>query len=88
MNTGHGKKPDRVARGNDNGSRRHPESIWRGSQCRSSKLTEPQVKEIRRLASSGIDHNELARRFRVNRRNIHYIVARKTWKHVLAAETA
>ena len=76
------KKPSALARGNKNGSRVHPESIWRGSRCRSSKLTEQQVISIRQLSTEGKSQQELAAQFGVCRRNINYITSGKWWKHV------
>lgn len=75
-------KPEALARGNRNGSRRHPEFIHRGTQRPNSKLDDAKIKEIRKLAASGISHLTLAERFGVSRRNIHYIVSGKAWKHV------
>lgn len=81
----HGSKahPERVARGDRNGSRVHPESIRRGSQMAWARLTEEDVREIRRAyAAGGITQDELAARYGVGRRTIGDIVARKTWQHV------
>lgn len=54
----------------------------RGERQGGSKLTESQVLEIRKLRSQGHTLQALADRFRVNNMNIHYIVTRKTWKHL------
>jgi hypothetical protein len=76
------RKPECLARGDNNGSRRHPQSIWRGSKCHSSKLTEADVREIRKRAASGVSHADLALQFSISRRNVWYIVNRKGWRHV------
>ena len=76
------KKPELVARGDNNGSRRHPDAIWRGSQCRSSKLTEAVIVRIRESANVGNTLNSIASEFNISRRNVSYIVNRKTWRHV------
>lgn len=54
----------------------------RGEKQGRSKLTETQVREIRRLRELGHTLQALATQFHVNNMNIHYIVMRKTWKHV------
>lgn len=54
----------------------------RGSAVPSSKLTESQVLEIRRLASKGVLHRELAEQFGVSRSTIGMIVQRKRWDHL------
>jgi len=49
-----------------------------------AKLTEDQVREIRRLyATENFTQQELALKFGVSRRMVSDIVRRKTWKHVL-----
>lgn len=54
----------------------------RGEETRSAKLTRKDVIKIRSLASAGLSNSEIARRFPVSRRNIRFIVERKTWRHV------
>lgn len=76
------KKPECVARGERNGAARHPELTLRGSQCPSSKLTEGQVREIRRMSASGVSNRALGIQFNVGHRNVWHIVKGKTWKHV------
>jgi hypothetical protein len=53
-----------------------------GEKHSSARLTEGQVREIRRLASSGVSHRTLAKQFGVNTGTISNIVARQTWKHL------
>ena len=77
------KYPERVKRGDENGARKSPEAIWRGEKCKSSKLAESAVKEIRELHVRGVGQNEIAQRFGITRRNVHHIVAKKSWRHVL-----
>jgi len=47
-----------------------------------SKLTEAQVLSIRREYAEGKSQSELARKYGVDQTTIHYIVTRKTWKHI------
>ena len=76
------KMPERVASGDNNGSRRHPDLVWRGSRCKSSKLTESQVVEIRKRAASGEPLQQIAAVFGVSRRNVAYITSGTWWRHV------
>lgn len=56
----------------------------RGEASGKSKLTEAQVREIRRLrAEEGLTRVELAARFGVSRTPIADILAGRTWRHVL-----
>lgn len=56
----------------------------RGSAHYLAKLTEDDVREIRRLDATGnFSYPELALRFGVNKQGICKIVLRQTWKHVL-----
>lgn len=47
-----------------------------------SKLTEAQVKEIRRLAKAGLSHQKIASKFSLSRNNVQRIASRKLWKHI------
>jgi hypothetical protein len=60
----------------------HPESRARGERSSLSRLTEDDVREIRRLAAQGQTHRQIAPKFGINYANVHYIVQRKTWAHV------
>lgn len=53
-----------------------------GSRHGRSKLTEDQVKEIRRLANGGILNKELADNFQISPHMISRIVKRHNWKHI------
>lgn len=57
--------------------------IGRGENNPKHKLTETQVREIRRLYSEGTTQKELANRFKVGWSTIHNIVHNLTWKHLL-----
>ena len=53
-----------------------------GSKVGSSKLTEAQVLEIRKLGSKGYGMRELGRIFNVDHKTISAIIKRKTWNHI------
>lgn len=55
----------------------------RGERCAMSKLTEPEVREIRRLWATG-EHRQwaLAERFGVTQSTISHIVLLKSWKYL------
>jgi len=74
-------------------SQRRPVPDNRGSRHGRAKLTEEQVKEIRRLAppqspdqghGHGLHpfHQELAEQFGVGKQTISLILERKTWRHI------
>lgn len=54
----------------------------RGSSAGMSKLTEKQVRVIRRAVRMGIPQVRLARRFKVSPPAIYQIVSRMTWRHI------
>src|SRR5262245_59454121 len=53
-----------------------------GEDNKSSKLTEAQVREIRRLRKERMPVQEIAWRFRVSQGAVYSILKRKTWRHV------
>lgn len=75
-------RPDCVPRGQAHWRTRMPERVTRGEAAPSARLTEDDVREIRRLAAEGVPQKTLAVRFGVTRPNISAIVARRSWKHV------
>jgi|LGVE01.1.fsa_nt_gb hypothetical protein len=77
------KKPWLLARGDNNGSRRHPESILKGEQCHASKLTETDVTDIRYQYFGGMAINTLAEIYMVSNRNVWSIVNNRSWRHCL-----
>lgn len=77
------KKPERLARGDNNGSRTHPEKLKRGSEMHNSKINEEDVKEIRSLKELGVHNIILTKMYGVTRTNIQYIVGYKSWGHVI-----
>lgn len=56
--------------------------IPRGEGHRKAKLTESDVRDIRRLAACGRTPTHLAARFPVTRRHIRDIVRMRSWRHV------
>lgn len=81
----HGSRthPERLARGNRHGTHTKPESIPRGIKRPGAKLTEYEVKQIRRLYAAGdISHSHLAAQYGVCQQPIWCILVRRHWKHV------
>lgn len=56
-----------------------------GSRNSASKLVEADILEIRRLASEGLAHAKIGKRFGLGQGAISAIVRRDSWKHVPAA---
>lgn len=54
----------------------------RGESHGNSKITNENVREIRRLAANGTAHKVIAAQFSMTRGNISYIVRRSTWNHL------
>lgn len=54
----------------------------RGEAHRDAKLTEDDVREIRRCAANGVSYHEMGRQYGVSATSIESAVKRKTWKHV------
>ena len=53
-----------------------------GSRHGRAKLTEDDVREIRRLVANGTPQNALAARYGVTPQSVYALVHRKTWRHV------
>lgn len=71
----------------ENNADRHKKGRSRFGNCSGEKngrsvLTDSIVREIRRLAAAGIRQNDIAERFSISPPQIHYVVNRKTWKHI------
>lgn len=54
----------------------------KGAECGAAKLSEQQVLEMRRLATQGIMHKDIATKFGISKRGIHNIISRKSWSHI------
>lgn len=69
--------------GDANGSRLHPESRPRGECHGMVKITENDVREIRRLYDSGAFRNvDLAKRYGISQTQAYRITHRKRWTHI------
>ena len=69
--------------GSDHWSHLHPEKKPYGEAVGHHKLTENEVREIRRRYAQGnTSHSKLAQEFNIGRSNIGTILNRITWKHV------
>lgn len=55
----------------------------RGAKGGRAKLTDEQAGEIRLLVASGVSRREIARRFKINRVSVDYLVSGKNWKHMI-----
>lgn len=55
--------------------------IAHGERCARSKLTEDEVREIRRLGDVGEDRGVIAKRFGITRGNVGFICRRQTWNN-------
>lgn len=62
--------------------RRHPERCARGEHHGGAKLSDMKVREIRRRAADTAPA-VLAREFGVSRTTIDWVLAKRTWRHVL-----
>lgn len=74
-------KPERIARGEKNGSRLHP-GLAQGSRNGQSKLTDDDVRTIRNLRTGGLTLKTIGDRFGISQGAVCLVVARKTWAHV------
>jgi ribosome-binding protein aMBF1 (putative translation factor) len=71
------------SRGAEHWMRARREQVPVGSATSNAKLNEEQVASIRRLyEGGGWQQKQLAAEFGVSEMTIHYIVHRRTWKHV------
>lgn len=75
--------PERLARGDNSPSRLHPERVLRGEQNASSKLTEAQVIEVRRVyAAGGLTLVQVAAQFGIGKSQVSNIVRGLSWSHI------
>ena len=79
-----GKKKGRFASGERHYQFGHPERFFRGENNGMSKLTEQDVRDIRRkFKVPGILLRHLAEEYKVHLRTIQNVVNYNTWKHVV-----
>ena len=57
-------------------------TLPRGEAVGTAKLTEADVRAIRRLCAAGMTQAEVARRYKVAPCTVHCVVSRKSWRHV------
>jgi len=72
----------RRPRGVRNGMRLHPESVQRGVKNVNSKITDAQVRAIRRARANGVTLIKLARQFDVSTSQVHRIAHHESWAHI------
>jgi hypothetical protein len=77
--------PERLPRGDRHGARLHPERLRPafGEQHGQSKLTEEEVREILRLRQTGMEYQELARKFNISTGTTSRICNGTIWKHII-----
>lgn len=68
--------------GDNHWTRLTPDKMCKGSEHHSAKLTEENVRDIRRLYKEGVRQAELKRMFQVSQERIYSIINNKSWKHV------
>lgn len=78
---------DMVNKGRSVGGTNHwtntnPENIQRGENCHSSKKTETEILEIRKLSREGVTQKEMSRIFMISQPTISDIVRKVTWSHL------
>jgi hypothetical protein len=75
--------PDSVPRGERNGAYTQPHRRPYGERIGCAKLTDAAVVEMRDLyAAGGVTQRDLAKRFRVSKGTVYYVLRRENWKHV------
>jgi hypothetical protein len=70
---------DKVAKGRNNS--RPPLLV--GAQIWTARLTEADVREIRRLRQAGWQFNDLAEEYAVSLNTVRRVVYRESWAHVV-----
>ena len=73
----------RSASGDKNGSRTRPDRVRRGEKNGTAILTEVIVLEIRRMAAEGILQTEISRALGVKPPTVSAVVSRRNWAHII-----
>lgn len=68
--------------GKDHGTWRKPESVRRGAGVGTSKLTDDQVRQIRRRYVDGETQGSIARDIGISQTTVSRIVLKQTWAHI------
>ncbi len=76
--------PEKRMYGDRNGARTRPDRRARGERVNTAKLTESEVREIRKLYADGSRESQasVAARYGVTQTVISHILLRMTWKHL------
>jgi hypothetical protein len=74
--------PMLCAKGDRNGSRKHPERLKRGAENPASKLNDQIIRDIRSRRIKGEGVQALASEYGISRQSIRHIITRKTWAHI------
>jgi DNA invertase Pin-like site-specific DNA recombinase len=74
--------PERVARGERHSSRTKPWAIPRGERHPCARVTEEQVRAVRRLHSTLGSISATARALGISRDTAKFILNGRTWRHV------
>lgn len=77
-----------LARGDQHWTRRTPDRLKRGVRHGGAKLTESDVREIRRRRAAGEKLQDIADDYCICHTNVVRIALRKSWKHVQDQEAA
>lgn len=78
----HAHANGRTARGARHGRYTKPEGTARGERVNTARLTEPQVREIRALRSSGARYADIAARFNISPSQACNVASGAQWRHV------
>lgn len=81
-NVAHATRMGLVASGDRSGARKHPERLARGERNTAAKLSESDVREMRRLMNNGTTARDTARLFRVSEAQAGRIKHRQCWAHL------
>jgi hypothetical protein len=81
-NMEHRREHGTAAFGDKNGSRLHPDSLSRGEEVNTAKLTEDDVRAIRESHDAGETQVALAARYGVQQTTISRVVLGRTWRHI------
>jgi hypothetical protein len=76
------KAKGRAARGERSAARLHPERRARGEKASGAKITEAQVRAIRREHAAGATARAIAPRYGLHETSVGQIVRRQSWAHV------
>lgn len=80
------RNPERAARGDAHGSVTHPEAIQRGSVHHAAKVTEDDVRAMRRRRAAGETLQSIADAYGITRATSWKITTGQAWTHVVDAE--